>query len=99
MSWKITYFSASVQSKILAMPVGFVAPLLGWGFPVTMTPPVERGWQAFVSVQARISDWGPVAYGAVVRPTGQEAVAWETLLVIALLPWLTKRRISGGSIP
>jgi phage-related protein len=24
-TWKITYFSASVQSEILAMPVGFVA--------------------------------------------------------------------------
>ncbi len=81
------------------LPLGFLAPFLAAAFPETLTPWAERGWTRFVLLQQGAEHWGPIAYGAVIRPGAWEAAAWELFLVLCLLPLLGRKPLEWGSIP
>ncbi len=84
---------------LLWLPMGFVAPFLAGVLPHSFGNNAERIWTAFLGLQDRAAQVGPLAYGAVIRPWVLEAIAWETLLVILLLPLLRKRALEWGPIP
>ncbi len=84
---------------VVWLPLGFLAPLLGVCFPHSLANGAERLWSGFMAAHQTALQWGPFAYGAVIRPGALEAAAWIALLVISLLPLLAGRTMEWRAIP